>query len=55
MFPPFLHTSAKCNNKKIFSIELASCIMCNVDNRTICTVQFADGQVVMAQSKEDLE
>jgi len=27
----------------------------NVDNTTICTLQFADDQVVMAQSKEDLE
>jgi len=26
----------------------------NVDNATIYTVQFAGGQVVMAQSKEDL-
>ena len=25
----------------------------NVDNTTICTLQFADDQVVMAQSKED--
>jgi hypothetical protein len=27
----------------------------NVDNTTIYTLQFADDQVVMAQSKEDLE
>ena len=27
----------------------------NVDNRAIYTLQFADDQVVMAQSKEDLE
>ena len=27
----------------------------NVDNTTICRLQFADDQVVMAQSKEDLE
>ena len=27
----------------------------SVDNTTICTLQFADDQVVTAQSKEDLE
>jgi hypothetical protein len=27
----------------------------NVDNTTIYTLQFADDQVVMAQSKEDLQ
>jgi len=27
----------------------------NVDNTTICTLQFADDQVVTAQSKEDLK
>ena len=27
----------------------------NVDNTTICTLQFADHQVVMAQRKEDLQ
>jgi hypothetical protein len=27
----------------------------NVDNEMICTLQFADDQVLMAQSKEDLE
>ena len=35
--------------------ETASGWKVNVDNTTIYTVQFEDGQVVMAQSKEDLE
>jgi hypothetical protein len=34
---------------------ISSCMRCNVDNTTIYTPQFADDQVVMAQSKEDLE
>jgi hypothetical protein len=31
------------------------CGIYNVDNTMIYTLQFADDQVVMAQSKEDLE